>query len=85
MNDLHSITLRLIKNEPVLESLNLPAAKPTGCRPTEAAPHAHPWYEGQCFKAAHELIQKTLSGFQTGLFFQVIKLSIDFAPREGAH
>jgi hypothetical protein len=72
----------LIKDQPVLEVVYRPTAEAARRRLTKAAETAHFWHAGQAVKACDELVQKTLSGFQSRLFLEIIKLFVDFAPCE---
>jgi hypothetical protein len=84
MDDFNAVAFYLIENQPILEILHRPAAKAASCRFTETALSAHSRHICQCRKGTEELIQEAFGDFQPGLFFQVFKLRIDFAPRERA-
>src|ERR1035441_5853476 len=81
MDDLHAVAPCLVEDEPVLETLHRPATEAAGCLFTETAQHSHSRHARQILKADYELVKKALGRFQPGLFLQVIKLRIDFAPR----
>jgi hypothetical protein len=69
---------------PVLEALHRPATKAAGRRLTKTAPNANPRHAGQVLEGTYQLIQETLGRFEPGLLFQVLKLSMNLAPRKRA-
>src|SRR5450755_1960301 len=85
VNNVHAVALRLIENKPVLEVLHRPAAKAARGGFAKTTENAHSRHVGQGLKAAHEMVKKTLCGVQSRLFFEIVKMGVDFAPCEGTH
>ena len=85
MDNIDTIPFCLIENEPVLKTLHGPAAKAACGWSAKAAQNSQSRHVSQRLETVDELVQETLGGFQSGLFFKIFKMRIDFAPCERPH